>query len=332
MDDAHAAELRHRDGHVALGHRVHGGRDQRDIEADAAGEPGAGIGAGWQHLRIAGDEQARRRRRRPPRCEERAGRAGCRGEVRRVGLGCIECHGRGSLSATLAAPHRAAGVSLQARLCDAHGAWPCLAACGWIGHGAGQGYRLARQDCLGFVAFSAAEISAKTGLPAAGNVWTRPRLIPLEPTRGWKLPQPPVCAGARGSGGASTAAPSRVPWARPSAGQACVGRSGCRGHGWRPCLARDAPRLHAPQRGVGAARLTPYAGGLATELPSQAQPIVGMYIRGNMASSEVSFRGGGRDQRHNPREGGMLATCSDPGRVSLTGGGSVLRSVSTTRL
>ena len=38
-----AAQLRHRDRHVRLGHGVHRGADHRDIEADRAGEPGGGV-------------------------------------------------------------------------------------------------------------------------------------------------------------------------------------------------------------------------------------------------------------------------------------------------
>ena len=43
VNDANAAGLRHGDGHVRLGHRVHGRGDDRDIEGDAACDPGTNI-------------------------------------------------------------------------------------------------------------------------------------------------------------------------------------------------------------------------------------------------------------------------------------------------
>src|SRR6516225_11453256 len=38
----------HGDGHLALGHRVHGRGEQRDAELDALGQPGSGIGGGGE--------------------------------------------------------------------------------------------------------------------------------------------------------------------------------------------------------------------------------------------------------------------------------------------
>ncbi len=49
VDDAHAAVLSHGDGHAGLRHRVHGGGHQRDVEADALGELGPGVGLGRKH-------------------------------------------------------------------------------------------------------------------------------------------------------------------------------------------------------------------------------------------------------------------------------------------
>ena len=57
VDDADAAVLRHGDGHVAFGDGVHRGGDQRDVEADAAGEAGAGVGSRGQDLGVAGNQQ-----------------------------------------------------------------------------------------------------------------------------------------------------------------------------------------------------------------------------------------------------------------------------------
>ena len=57
VDDAHAAVLGHGDGHRGLGDGVHRRGDQRDVERDGAGEPGAGVGGGGQHLGIGGHQQ-----------------------------------------------------------------------------------------------------------------------------------------------------------------------------------------------------------------------------------------------------------------------------------
>jgi len=51
VDDAETAGLRHRDRERAFGHRVHGGRDQRDAKLDLAGDAGAGVGLGREHAR-----------------------------------------------------------------------------------------------------------------------------------------------------------------------------------------------------------------------------------------------------------------------------------------
>ena len=51
VNDADAAGLRHGDRHVRLGHRIHGRSDDRNIERDAAGDSGADIHLGRQHVR-----------------------------------------------------------------------------------------------------------------------------------------------------------------------------------------------------------------------------------------------------------------------------------------
>ena len=57
VDHADAAGLRHGDRHLRLGHRVHGGGDDRDIERDRPGDAGADIDVGGHHLRQAGLDQ-----------------------------------------------------------------------------------------------------------------------------------------------------------------------------------------------------------------------------------------------------------------------------------
>ena len=44
VDDADAALLRHGDGHGAFGDGIHCRGEQRDVQADGTGEPGAGVG------------------------------------------------------------------------------------------------------------------------------------------------------------------------------------------------------------------------------------------------------------------------------------------------
>ena len=57
VNDADAAGLRHGDRHLGLGHRVHGGGDHRQVERDPAGDAGADVDLGGQHVRQAGLEQ-----------------------------------------------------------------------------------------------------------------------------------------------------------------------------------------------------------------------------------------------------------------------------------
>jgi len=57
VDDADAPLLRQRDGEPRLGHRVHGGRNQRDVQGDVAGEPGIELHVAGQDRRVGGDEQ-----------------------------------------------------------------------------------------------------------------------------------------------------------------------------------------------------------------------------------------------------------------------------------
>ena len=57
VDDADAAVLRHGDGHPGLGHRVHRGGDDRQVEADRAGQLGRDIDVAGQNLRAARPQQ-----------------------------------------------------------------------------------------------------------------------------------------------------------------------------------------------------------------------------------------------------------------------------------
>ena len=57
VDDAEATCLRHGDSKPAFGHRVHGGREQRDAEAYFVGDLGADGGLSRQHRRGRGDQR-----------------------------------------------------------------------------------------------------------------------------------------------------------------------------------------------------------------------------------------------------------------------------------
>ena len=57
MEHAHAAQLRHHDRHVGLGHRVHRGGQDRDAERNLARDEGPRVGAARQHLRCGRLEQ-----------------------------------------------------------------------------------------------------------------------------------------------------------------------------------------------------------------------------------------------------------------------------------
>ncbi len=57
MDHADAAGLRHGNRHARLGDGVHCGRDDGDVERDRAGDAGADIDFGGEHLRQAGLQQ-----------------------------------------------------------------------------------------------------------------------------------------------------------------------------------------------------------------------------------------------------------------------------------
>jgi hypothetical protein len=50
VQHADAASLRHRDRHLGLRHRVHGGGNDRQVERDRAGDVGANIDLGRQHI------------------------------------------------------------------------------------------------------------------------------------------------------------------------------------------------------------------------------------------------------------------------------------------
>ena len=57
MDDADATFFGQRDGKPALGDRVHGGRDQGNVQADVARNPGLEVCIARQEVRVRGDEQ-----------------------------------------------------------------------------------------------------------------------------------------------------------------------------------------------------------------------------------------------------------------------------------
>ena len=121
VDDPETAKLGHGDGHGGLGDGVHRRRDDRDVERDGAGEAGAGVGGGGQDLGVAGNQQhvVEGERLVDAGGGEAPGilarRSGC------LGVGGVERHGRESLSATLAAPHRRVARSPQARGCGWRG-------------------------------------------------------------------------------------------------------------------------------------------------------------------------------------------------------------------
>ena len=57
VNDADAAVLRHGDGHLGLGHRVHGGGDDGQGEADRLGELRRDIDVAGQNLGAPGPQQ-----------------------------------------------------------------------------------------------------------------------------------------------------------------------------------------------------------------------------------------------------------------------------------
>ena len=57
VDHAEAAGLRHGDGHLGLGHGVHGRGDDRDVERDFAGDAAADIDVARQHFGQTGLDQ-----------------------------------------------------------------------------------------------------------------------------------------------------------------------------------------------------------------------------------------------------------------------------------
>ena len=57
VDDAEAAVLRHGDRHARLRHRVHGRGDDRQVEADRAGQPRRDVDLGRQDLGAPGPQQ-----------------------------------------------------------------------------------------------------------------------------------------------------------------------------------------------------------------------------------------------------------------------------------
>ena len=53
VDDADAAGLRHRDRHARFGDGIHRGGDDRNVERDGAGDVGADVDLGREHIRKA---------------------------------------------------------------------------------------------------------------------------------------------------------------------------------------------------------------------------------------------------------------------------------------
>src|SRR3989454_158606 len=81
VDHADPALPRDRDGHLGLGDGVHRGRDERDIERNAAGEAGAHVHVPGMHARVPRNEQH------VVEGESRAGAEGSHGESYRGGGG-----------------------------------------------------------------------------------------------------------------------------------------------------------------------------------------------------------------------------------------------------
>ena len=57
VDHTDTAGLGHGDRQSGLRHRIHGGRKDRDVEVDIAGDAGAHIGLPWHHFGVAGLQQ-----------------------------------------------------------------------------------------------------------------------------------------------------------------------------------------------------------------------------------------------------------------------------------
>ena len=57
MNDSDAALLRQRDRQVRFGHGVHGGRNDRNVQRDLAGQAGAGIDFSGHHIAAGRFEQ-----------------------------------------------------------------------------------------------------------------------------------------------------------------------------------------------------------------------------------------------------------------------------------
>ena len=57
VNDADATFLRQRDGEAGFSDGVHGGRDERDVQTDAAGELGRQVDVAWQYFRVRRHEQ-----------------------------------------------------------------------------------------------------------------------------------------------------------------------------------------------------------------------------------------------------------------------------------
>ena len=57
VDDADAAGLGHGDGKTAFGHRIHGGREDRQVQIDIAGNAGGDIRLSRHNLGMSGLQQ-----------------------------------------------------------------------------------------------------------------------------------------------------------------------------------------------------------------------------------------------------------------------------------
>ena len=57
VDDSDAAFLRQGDGETGFGHRIHGRRDERNVEPDAPRQARFQLGLGWQYVGTGGQQE-----------------------------------------------------------------------------------------------------------------------------------------------------------------------------------------------------------------------------------------------------------------------------------
>ena len=57
VNNANTAFLRHRNGEIGFGHRIHGGRNHRDVDADFTGEFGGEENVLGKNFRVCRNEQ-----------------------------------------------------------------------------------------------------------------------------------------------------------------------------------------------------------------------------------------------------------------------------------